>query len=140
MAVAPRRDIDAIAGRLRGLAMTEARINPRWRVRGRSIPTEPPWRIMRALVAVAFVSAAIQYSLTFNGLRGVGASIAVLVIQLEVPFLVLLGAALLHERVGLRKWLNTAAARPLSSRGVRPTPGNRPRRYRRRRAPGWACR
>ncbi len=71
---------------------------------------KPPWRIMRALVAVAFVSAAIQYSLTFNGLRGVDASIAVLVIQLEVPFLVLLGAALLHERVGLRKWLGIAIA------------------------------
>jgi O-acetylserine/cysteine efflux transporter len=33
-----------------------------------------------------------------------------LVIQLEVPFLVLLGAALLHERVGPRKWLGIAIA------------------------------
>ena len=71
---------------------------------------KPPWQIMRQLVAVAFVSAAIQYSLTFNGLRGVDASTAVLVIQLEVPFLVLFGAVLLHERVGPRKWLGIAIA------------------------------
>ncbi len=71
---------------------------------------KPPWQIMRQLVAVAFVSAAIQYSLTFNGLRGVDASTAVLVIQLEVPFLVLFGAVLLHERVSPRKWLGIAIA------------------------------
>ena len=71
---------------------------------------KPPWRVMRQLVAIAFVSAAIQYSLTFNGLRGVDASTAVLVIQIEVPFLVLLGAALLHERVNARKWLGIAIA------------------------------
>ena len=71
---------------------------------------KPPWRIMRQLVAIAFVSAAIQYSLTFNGLRGVDASTAVLVLQVEVPFLVLLGAALLRERVDARKWLGIAIA------------------------------
>jgi len=71
---------------------------------------KPPWRVMGQLVAIAFVSAAIQYSLTFNGLRGVDASTAVLVIQIEVPFLVLLGATLLRERVGLRKWLGIAIA------------------------------
>ena len=71
---------------------------------------KPPWAVMRQLVAIAFVSAAIQYSLTFNGLRGVDASTAVLVIQLQAPFLVLLGALLLHEQVGLRKWLGIAIA------------------------------
>jgi O-acetylserine/cysteine efflux transporter len=71
---------------------------------------KPPWQVMGQLVAVAFVSAAVQYSLTFNGLRGVDASTAVLVIQLEVPFLVLLAAVLLHERVGPRKWLGIAIA------------------------------
>ncbi len=71
---------------------------------------KPPWRVMGQLVAIAFVSAAIQYSLTFTGLRGVDASTAVLVLQIEVPFLILLAAALLHERVGLRKWLGIAIA------------------------------
>ncbi|MHA1153183.1 MAG: DMT family transporter [Alphaproteobacteria bacterium] len=69
---------------------------------------KPPWRVMGQLVAIAFISAAVQYSLTFNGLRGVDASTAVLVLQVEVPFLVLLGATLLHERVDARKWLGIA--------------------------------
>jgi hypothetical protein len=43
MAVAPRRDIDAIAGRLRDPTKIEARRISRWRLRGRSIPTEASW-------------------------------------------------------------------------------------------------
>jgi O-acetylserine/cysteine efflux transporter len=69
---------------------------------------KPPWRLMRRLFAIALVSAAIQYSLTFNGLRGVDASTAVLVIQLEVPFLAILGAVVLGERPGPRRWLGIA--------------------------------
>jgi O-acetylserine/cysteine efflux transporter len=71
---------------------------------------KPPWRLMQSLFAIALVSAAIQYSLTFNGLRGVDASTAVLVIQLEVPFLAILGTLLLGERPGARKWLGIAIA------------------------------
>ncbi len=69
---------------------------------------KPPWRLMGQLFVIALVSAAVQYSLTFNGLRGVDASTAVLVIQLEVPFLILLGAVLLKERPGWRRWLGIA--------------------------------
>jgi O-acetylserine/cysteine efflux transporter len=57
--------------------------------------TKPPWHLMKRIFVIALISAAIQYSLTFNGLRGVDASTAVLVIQLEVPFIVLLGAIFL---------------------------------------------
>ncbi len=70
----------------------------------------PPWRHMGQIFAVALVSAAIQYSLTFSGLVGMDASTAVLVIQLEVPFLVLLGVVLLKEKPGARKWLGIAIA------------------------------
>ncbi len=70
----------------------------------------PPWQLMSQLFLIALVSAALQYSLTFNGLRGVDASTAVLVIQLEVPFLVLLAAVLLKETPGLRRWLGIAIA------------------------------
>jgi len=70
----------------------------------------PPLGKLGAIFMATLVSAAIQYSLTFNGLRGVDASTAVLVIQLEVPFLVLLGALLLGERPGWRKWFGIAIA------------------------------
>lgn len=69
---------------------------------------KPPWAQAARIFWIALVSAALQYSLTFNGLRGVDASTAVLVLQLEVPFLVLLGAVLLKEKPGLRKWLGIA--------------------------------
>ncbi len=69
---------------------------------------KPPWRLMGQLFVIALVSAAVQYSLTFNGLRGVDASTAVLVLQLEVPFLILLGAVLLKEKPGWRRWLGIA--------------------------------
>ena len=71
---------------------------------------KPPWGLMGRIFLAALVSAAIQYSLTFNGLRGVDASTAVLVIQLEVPFLALLGAVLLGERPDRRKWAGIALA------------------------------
>jgi len=64
---------------------------------------KPPWHAMGSICAIALVSAAIQYSLTFNGLSGLDASTAVLVVQLEVPFLVILGALLLDEKPGWTK-------------------------------------
>lgn len=71
---------------------------------------KPPTKLLMKIFWIALISAAIQYSLTFNGLRGVDASTAVLVVQLEVPFLVLLGMLFLGERPGLRKWLGIVIA------------------------------
>ena len=65
----------------------------------------PPWAQMVRIFWIALVSAAIQYSLTFNGLRGLDASTAVLVLQLEVPFIVLLGGVVLIGAPGARNWL-----------------------------------
>lgn len=70
----------------------------------------PPRGNVRRLLAVSVIGATIQYSLTFTGVKGVEAGLAALVIQLEVPFLVLLGALLLGERPGARKWLGMAVA------------------------------
>ena len=70
----------------------------------------PPWAQMLRVFWIALVSATLQYGLTFNGLKGLDASTAVLVLQLEVPFLVLLGAVLLKETPGWRKWLGIAVA------------------------------
>jgi O-acetylserine/cysteine efflux transporter len=70
----------------------------------------PPWHLMRQLFWIALVSATIQYCLTFNGLRGLDASTAILVIQMEVPFLVFLGAVLLGEKPGARRWAGIGLA------------------------------
>jgi len=70
----------------------------------------PPVALFGRIFVIALISGAIQYSLTFNGLQRVDASVAVLVVQLEVPFLVLLGAVFLKERPGPRKWLGIGAA------------------------------
>lgn len=71
---------------------------------------KPPLRHLGALCGIAFVASAVQYSLTFTGLKGLDASVAALVVQLEVPFLTLLGALLLKERTGWRKWAGIALA------------------------------
>ena len=62
------------------------------------------------LFAIAFISAAIQYSLTYPGLKQLDASDAALVVQLEVPFLTLLGALLLKEPTGPRRWAGIGLA------------------------------
>jgi len=69
----------------------------------------PPGRFGR-IVAIAFLAATVQYSLTFTGLKGLDASVAAIVVQLEAPFMVLLGALLLKESAGPRKWLGIAMA------------------------------
>ncbi len=63
-----------------------------------------------ALFWIALVSAALQYSMTYSGLKGLDAGVAALVVQLEVPFLVLVGAVFLKERPGWRKWAGIALA------------------------------
>ena len=70
----------------------------------------PPLGLLRKLFAIALISAAIQYSLTFTGLKGIDAGVMALVVQLEVPFLVLLGALFLGEKASLRKWIGIVLA------------------------------
>lgn len=62
------------------------------------------------LLLISFVGAAIQYALTFTGVKGLGAGFSALVVQLEVPFLVMLGALLLGERPGAVKWIGIMIA------------------------------
>ena len=71
---------------------------------------KPPIGQLRALFLIAIVASAIQYSLTFTGLRGLDAGFAALIVQLEVPFLVILGAILLGEKASLRKWMGIMIA------------------------------
>ena len=64
-----------------------------------------PYGNLRHIFIIAIVGAAIQYSLTFTGLKGLEAGTAALIVQLEVPFLVLLGTFLLGETPSQRKWV-----------------------------------
>lgn len=64
-----------------------------------------PFGNLKKVFNVAIIAAAIQYSLTFTGLAGLEAGLASLIVQLEVPFLVLLGSLLLKETPGLQKWI-----------------------------------
>jgi O-acetylserine/cysteine efflux transporter len=72
--------------------------------------TRPPRGHFVALFWITLISAAIQYSLTFTGLKGLDASVTALVVQLEVPFLTLIGALALGEKTTWRKWVGIAMA------------------------------
>ncbi len=56
------------------------------------------------------MSAAIQYSLTFTGLRDLDASTAVIVVQLEVPLGVLLAIILLKDKLTMRRVIGIVLA------------------------------
>lgn len=70
----------------------------------------PPVAHLRILFLIALISAALQYSLTYTGLKGLDAGAAALIIQLEVPFLTLIGMLALNEKPGWRKWAGIALA------------------------------
>jgi O-acetylserine/cysteine efflux transporter len=70
----------------------------------------PPWGYMHRIFWIALISATIQYSLMFSGLNGLDASLAVIVVQLEAPFLALLATVFLRERLGWRRAIGIALA------------------------------
>jgi len=69
-----------------------------------------PRNLLKQIFWIALVSAAIQYGLTFYGLKMLDASTAALVIQLEVPFLAILGAVILKESVGVKRVIGIGIA------------------------------
>lgn len=70
----------------------------------------PPAGVYRSLFWISLVSAALQYSLTFHGLRGIDASTAALLVQLEVPFGLLLAWLVLGDRITARQALGVVVA------------------------------
>ena len=70
----------------------------------------PPPGIIKQLFWISLISAALQYSLTFNGVRGIDASTAALLVQLEVPFGLILAWLVLGDRISLKQWLGIAIA------------------------------
>ncbi len=69
-----------------------------------------PRELMMRIFWVALVSAAIQYSLTFTGLRDLDASTAIIIVQLEVPFSVLLAVVFLKDHISPRQVLGILIA------------------------------
>lgn len=64
----------------------------------------------REVAAIAFVSAAIQYSMSFTALKYLDASTAGMIVQLEVPLLVLMGWLILKDRPSLKKTIGIAVS------------------------------
>ena len=63
----------------------------------------PPAALLWQLFWISLVSAALQYSLTFNGVRGIDASTAALLVQLEVPFGLIMAWLAFGERISPRQ-------------------------------------
>ena len=63
----------------------------------------PPFKLSKDLFWISLVSAAIQYSLTFTGVQGVDASTAALLVQLEVPFGLVLAWIILGDRISIKQ-------------------------------------
>ena len=70
----------------------------------------PPKSLFKSLFWIALVSAALQYSLTFSGVRGIDASTSALLIQLEVPFGLLMAWFFLGDKLTLKQVLGTTIA------------------------------
>ena len=70
----------------------------------------PPFGMMRRIALIALVGATIQYGLTFTGLIDLDVSIVIIVVQLEVPFALLLAAIFLKERIGWRRAIGVSLA------------------------------
>ena len=69
-----------------------------------------PQNNVKNLLKISLIAAVLQYSLTFTGLKGLDAGTASIILQLEVPFLVLLGAIMLNEKPGFQKWIGIGVA------------------------------
>lgn len=62
------------------------------------------------LLGISVVGATMAYALTFTGVDGVDAGLGALIVQLEVPFMVLFAALFFGERPGWRQGIGIAIA------------------------------
>jgi len=70
----------------------------------------PPLHLFKDLFWISLVSAAIQYSLTFNGVKGIDASTAGLLVQLEVPFGLIMAWLFLDDRISVKQMIGVLVA------------------------------
>ena len=59
----------------------------------------PPFGYMHRIFWISVVSATVQYALTFTGLDGLNASTAIIVVQLEFPFMVIMAAVVFKDHL-----------------------------------------
>jgi len=70
----------------------------------------PPRGYMMRVALISLVGAGVQYSVTFTGLKGLDASAAIIIIQLEPAFAALLAAIFLRDMIGWRRAIGMAMA------------------------------
>ncbi len=70
----------------------------------------PPINLFKNLFWISLISAAIQYSLTFNGVKGIDASTAGLLVQLEVPFGLIMAWIFLGDRISIKQTIGIVIA------------------------------
>jgi len=71
---------------------------------------KPPWGYMTKIFWISVVSATLQYALTFTGLDGMDASTAIIIVQLEVPFMAILAAVFLKDHLGWKRTMGLTLA------------------------------
>lgn len=71
---------------------------------------KPPKGHYREVFWIAMISGTLQYGLTFTGLSLLDASLAIIIVQLEVPFGILAAVVMLGERPGLQRALGIVVA------------------------------
>ena len=69
-----------------------------------------PKKYLKKLLLISFVGCTVQYSLTFSGLNIIDASSAVLFVQFEVPFAILIAYFFLKERPSKKNLLGLLIA------------------------------
>ena len=62
-----------------------------------------PYGQLKQIFWISFVGSTLQYGLTFTGLSMIDASLAIIIIHLEVPFAVLLAALFLKDKPGKQR-------------------------------------
>lgn len=70
----------------------------------------PPTGFMGRVALISFIGAGLQYGVTFTGLKGLDASTAIIIIQLEPAYASILAAIFLKDMIGWRRAIGMALA------------------------------
>ena len=70
----------------------------------------PKLKLLKRLFWISLISATLQYSLTFTGVQGIDASTSALLVQLEVPFALLIAWLLLDEKISIKQVIGVLTA------------------------------